>query len=598
MAFTLAQQRALAILPKITGGFSVLFSALIAVMILNDDSRRRLAYHRLLLGISIADMSASFWMFCSTWPIPAESDAMWAVGSNTSCSIQGFFLQFGVSSPFYNASLSIYYWLVIVRGWKEADIHRVEWLLHGFPLGWAAVSAITGIALQVYENANLWCWVGSRYKIFRWAAYYGPLWCMIVVATVCCISIYFHVRRYALRAHIRVQESRQHDSSSRTTSHASLGMNHMQRSFRQSLTMKQRLELHNQQNSMEMDALDEDNERGRWDEEHQDRSGSIKHATDSDDGCNNNESEDDDPYSSAASTAERRIEVTRKFQEHLQQSRLINRQSRRLREVARQCFWYAAAFYVNFAALSALRLMQTVEPGRVSYPLVLLAAMTVPIQGLPNFIIYLRPKLRKMMETALLRFCCCCCRFEERTPWWYRLAQSLADRNNQNDEPTNTHQQYLPNQRQNFSSAGVVNLNPTILNDSPCYPVRTSPLPSPPEDMARGDPERLENDGSKLLHQQQQRPHETQTVIVAVDTRHGRKWCLESKHASPLPSVDSTVDPSNDTRVISPRDHVIREEDEVDFSVSDAQQEEKFVEREGEDKGDSVHRHSSSSGER
>ena len=33
--------------------------------------------------------------------------------------------------------------------------------------------------------------------------------------------------------------------------------------------------------------------------------------------------------------------------------------------------------------------------GTVYYPLVLVAAITVPMQGLPNFLVYLRPKIRR-----------------------------------------------------------------------------------------------------------------------------------------------------------------------------------------------------------
>lgn len=167
-SLTLAQQRALAILPKITGSLSFLFSLLIATTILRDGSRRKLCYHRLLFGISCADMSASLWMLMSTWPIPRDSGVVYAAGNAHTCTAQGFFLQFGVSSPFYNASLSIYYWLVIVRGWKEAQLHQIEWLFHALPLSWGAATAITGLALGVYDNANLWCWVDADYKVFRY----------------------------------------------------------------------------------------------------------------------------------------------------------------------------------------------------------------------------------------------------------------------------------------------------------------------------------------------------------------------------------------------------------------------------------------------
>jgi hypothetical protein len=42
-------------------------------------------------------------------------------------------------------------------------------------------------------------------------------------------------------------------------------------------------------------------------------------------------------------------------------------------------------------------LLQTVN-GQVYFPLLLLAAMTAPLQGLPNTLIYLGPKFRKLRK--------------------------------------------------------------------------------------------------------------------------------------------------------------------------------------------------------
>ena len=109
MPFTLAQQTALAVMPKITGFASMLFSSLVVYYVVCNKKKRHYTYHRLLASISICDLSSSFWLALSTWPIPRDSGLFWAVGNDRTCNVQGFFTQFGISSSFYNASISIYF---------------------------------------------------------------------------------------------------------------------------------------------------------------------------------------------------------------------------------------------------------------------------------------------------------------------------------------------------------------------------------------------------------------------------------------------------------------------------------------------------------
>ena len=570
-ALTLAQQRALAILPKLTGGLSFVFSFLIAMTILRDSSRRRLCYHRLLCGISLADMSASAWMFLSTWPIPAEDypDIVYAAGNATTCKFQAFFLQFGVSSPFYNASLSIYYWLVIVRGWKAHHLHRVEWALHALPLGWAAVSAVLGLWLDVYDSATLWCWVGAEHKTFRWAAYYGPLWFMIVVATACCISIYWHVRQFAVAAHVQASHGNHQLSipstavATTTRRPSSSSLSPPERRRRSSSSSNHRFSLsrsavkHDNEMSSEfndrvmMNSDDDDGNNHIIDDNNNDddEEGSDydPHAyleDEEDDDDYDDDEDDDDKYDneegqasaafSVVSVVERRIVMPATFARNLRQSRYIYRQSRRMREIAQQCFLYAAAFYINFAALTATRIIQTVDPDKVIYPVLLAAAITVPMQGLPNFMIYLRPKIKKAVGRAMTRYCGCCCgrRYDNSPPWWYQLAKSLSEKNHHNSRQDGNPDNCQPERhvmdrayQRPPSSAGVVCMNPTILNDTPYFP--------PESETA--DPVNAENDTRlpKASSTATSSSRGGEMVLVVVDTTNGRKWSIESTPPSP-----------------------------------------------------------------
>jgi hypothetical protein len=45
--------------------------------------------------------------------------------------------------------------------------------------------------------------------------------------------------------------------------------------------------------------------------------------------------------------------------------------------------------------LQLTRLIETIN-GKVYFPLLLIASMTTPMQGLPNFVVYLAPKFRRL----------------------------------------------------------------------------------------------------------------------------------------------------------------------------------------------------------
>ena len=200
-AYSDGQQWALVIMPKVTGLVSLLFSGLVIFMVCSNQDYRSKTYHRLLLGISCVDVSSSFWLGLSTWPIPKETGIKGASGTTASCSVQGFFTQFGIASSFYNASLSIFYLLVIRYGWREDQIRKIEPFLHALPVMWGLSTAIAGLSLTIFNSANLWCWIapyqdrGAHADIYRWVFFYGPLWIMIGVVTISVILIFHHVHR-------------------------------------------------------------------------------------------------------------------------------------------------------------------------------------------------------------------------------------------------------------------------------------------------------------------------------------------------------------------------------------------------------------------
>jgi len=93
-----------------------------------------------------------------------------ASGTEATCNAHAFFVQWTIMTPIYNASLSLYYVLVVKLGWNERKLQNIRWLFHLFPVGISLGTAIAGALLDIYGNATLWCWIipGS---VYRWAFY-------------------------------------------------------------------------------------------------------------------------------------------------------------------------------------------------------------------------------------------------------------------------------------------------------------------------------------------------------------------------------------------------------------------------------------------
>lgn len=191
--FTQLQSRLLALFPKVTGWTSAFASFTIVVSILRQPKRTTLTY--ILLGLSMTDFICSLWIGLSTWPIPKDNDldVTWASGSPLFCTMQGFFVQMAITSPLYNASLSLYYLLVIRYGWKETSIEKVRLVLLTTPLFWGLGTSIASLALQELGNSVFWCWIED--ELYQFFFFYLPLWLAVVVVTVSCSMIYLAVRK-------------------------------------------------------------------------------------------------------------------------------------------------------------------------------------------------------------------------------------------------------------------------------------------------------------------------------------------------------------------------------------------------------------------
>ena len=95
-------QIALFILQKISCSLSVIGSLMIVSQVVRNKFNRSKPQQRLILGLSLSDLCTSLgWIFTPLF-MPSNSGAIWAIGNQTTCNIQGFIV------TLFNASAIIY----------------------------------------------------------------------------------------------------------------------------------------------------------------------------------------------------------------------------------------------------------------------------------------------------------------------------------------------------------------------------------------------------------------------------------------------------------------------------------------------------------
>lgn len=230
MATTVAQQIAVAILPKFTAALSIFGSSVVCILGYRNLRRSNLShagrvdasrnkkstYHRLLIGLSVCDLMASVAWFFTTWPIPRGTPNVFGASGNPyTCSAQAFFAQFSVSAVMYNCALAFYYYLMIVREWTASDILKVEPWLHLHAFIWGIGTAVASLFLTLFNEVGWDCWIsayplgckeswknngtttcirGDNGSLYQWAFYYAPLWAVIVAVTFFMSSVYWKIK--------------------------------------------------------------------------------------------------------------------------------------------------------------------------------------------------------------------------------------------------------------------------------------------------------------------------------------------------------------------------------------------------------------------
>ncbi|CAJ1952218.1 unnamed protein product [Cylindrotheca closterium] len=118
----------------------------------SKDQRQWSPYKRLLLMMSICDIMFSMTIGAAAFLRPEESSKrLWAFGTEATCSAVGFFHQLSTSAIWYNGSLSTYFLLTTRFGMKNADVSRCfEPVMHAVSIGFPLLTAIFGSVIGLW----------------------------------------------------------------------------------------------------------------------------------------------------------------------------------------------------------------------------------------------------------------------------------------------------------------------------------------------------------------------------------------------------------------------------------------------------------------
>ncbi|KAL7461664.1 hypothetical protein ACHAXS_002077, partial [Conticribra weissflogii] len=143
--------------------------------------KRQKILNQMLSTLSVFDIFGSIAYAFTTLPTPQEDYLYGAKGNETTCKVQGFFIQIGTIACFMNVSLSIYYLLTINYGWKDGRLmtKRLWFFIPPIVIG----LAFAFVGIPFYDNLYLWCNNSARY----WPEI--PVIIAIFIATITMIII-------------------------------------------------------------------------------------------------------------------------------------------------------------------------------------------------------------------------------------------------------------------------------------------------------------------------------------------------------------------------------------------------------------------------
>lgn len=115
---------------RVSAILSLVGSSFIVWNIIHKPSERRTTYHQLVFGMSCFDIITSLAYALTGVLLPPYSGQYQAHGNHATCLLQGFMIQLGETSVFYNLLLAVYFLLLIKYNWKERRFRQYRNYFH------------------------------------------------------------------------------------------------------------------------------------------------------------------------------------------------------------------------------------------------------------------------------------------------------------------------------------------------------------------------------------------------------------------------------------------------------------------------------------
>ena len=147
--------KAIAIIVRTSGSISVVASIGLACHILRSHDGLSTTYHRLVFGLSVADIFSSFGQALSSTMAPKEMNYLipFARGNTVTCDAQGFIIATGYFiGAIYNSSTCLYYLAIIRYNKKDEYIkNKLEPWFHGISIIVPLIICFTTFAMKGYN---------------------------------------------------------------------------------------------------------------------------------------------------------------------------------------------------------------------------------------------------------------------------------------------------------------------------------------------------------------------------------------------------------------------------------------------------------------
>lgn len=201
----------LALVPKISGSISILCSLYILNEVRIDYRSRRLpitAVTRAVVGMSILVILVGFSWGASNWMVPAEEadhgGRLTPMGNRWTCQLQGFFLQYAVGPPLYNAAILWFAQRSIFHNENSVPLF-LEILIHVGIVIWCSCSSTLLLLKDKFHSIGPVCWASDapdcdeddscNVKVYSLVLYCIPLWLALAYTVASCVRIRHFVRQ-------------------------------------------------------------------------------------------------------------------------------------------------------------------------------------------------------------------------------------------------------------------------------------------------------------------------------------------------------------------------------------------------------------------